>query len=329
MYIGSKKGPEAEVIPKIDVAFKSVPTGKLRRYFSLENFTDLFRIPWGIFKAFTILKKYKPQVIFSKGGYVSIPVIYAAHLQKIPVILHESDVSPGLANKITAKKASILCLAYFETQQYFPRNQRKVVTGNPVREKVLKGNPENAYKITDFKKDIPVILVMGGSQGAKHLNEELSLAANELAQHYQIIHICGVGKIPEEIPILEKYRHNYQPYEYVTDQLADFYSIADLVISRAGANSLAEIEAWGIPSILIPIAKAASRGEQMKNALVFQKKYPETRVIEDELLSYRSLIQIIHQIVPYESFVKKEKEPSKSDEATKKILEVLDGYLGK
>jgi len=285
-------------------------------------------VPWGIFQAYKILKKFKPNVVFSKGGFVSIPVVYAAKFLKLPIVLHESDVTPGLANKLAAKKANILCLAHFESQRYFSSKINKIVTGNPIRKFVLNGKKENGYKQTGFDKKSPVIIVMGGSSGAQHINDEIALAVNELVQNYQILHICGSGKTEKAIPLSEKNRFRYRVYEYVEDELPDFYAIADLIITRAGANSLAEIEALDIPAIIIPIGKAASRGDQIMNAFLYQEKHPETKVIEDELLSYKSLIHLIKVMIPYDNFIKKGKSIPKDSEAVTNIIEVLNQFLG-
>lgn len=259
---------------------------------------------------------------------MSIPVVYAAHFLKIPIVLHESDVSPGLANRLAAKKAGILCLAHFESQKYFSSHLRKIVTGNPIREFITKGNAEKGYKLTGFSPEYPTILIMGGSSGAQHINDEVALALNGLAQHYQILHICGRGKREKAVPINENLRNRYNVFEYVDRELPDFYMIADLIITRAGANSLAEIEALNIPAIIIPIGKAASRGDQIMNAFLYQEKHPETKVIEDDLLSYKSLIKTIEQILPYKNFIKKSRETSQSANSTDNILKVLENFLG-
>ncbi len=316
------------MIPKMNIAYKNISTGKLRRYFSWENFVDIFKIPFGIFQAFNILRAFKPHVVFSKGGYVSVPVMLAARLLKIPTVLHESDITPGLANRICAKRASVLCLSHFESQKYFMNHKHKVVTGNPVRESILHGDREKAYKSTGFSSNMPTILIMGGSQGAKHINKEISLAANELTNKYQILHITGKGKSQNAIPICDDCKSNYKVYEYVDEQLPHFYQITDLVIARSGANTLAEIDALQIPAILIPIGKSASRGEQLLNAFAYQESHDETIVIEDELLSYKSLMNAIRKILPSENFTVSNKEVPKESKGVKRILDVLDGYLG-
>jgi len=328
LYIGSKHGPEEKLIKRTGIDFKSVFTGKYRRYFSFSNFIDFFKVPWGIWQAYKILKRYKPNVVFSKGGFVSIPVVYAAKLLKLPIVLHESDVTPGLANRLASKKANFLCLAHFESQRYFPAKINKVVTGNPIREMVLKGDKQRGYQITGFNNKSPVILVMGGSSGAQHINDEMALAINALVPNYQILHICGKGKTEKAIPLAETNRFKYRIYEYVEDELPDFYAISDLVITRAGANSLAEIEALNIPAIIVPIGKAASRGDQITNAFLYQEKHPDTKVIEDELLSYKALIHLINALVPYGNFIKEERTIPKTSDAVEKIIGVLDLYLG-
>jgi len=328
LYIGSRHGPEEKLIKRIGINFQSILTGKYRRYFSFSNFIDFFKVPWGMFQAYKILKKFRPNVVFSKGGFVSIPVVYAAKFLKLPIVIHESDVTPGLANKLASKKANILCLAHFESQRYFRSKINKVVTGNPIREMVLKGDKERGYQITGFNNKSPVILVMGGSSGAQHINDEMALAINDLVPDYQVLHICGKGKTEKAIPLSENNRFKYRIYEYVEDELPDFYAISDLVITRAGANSLAEIEALNIPVIIIPIGKAASRGDQIMNAFLYQEKHPDTKVIEDELLSYKALIHLINVMVPFDKYVKKERKFHNTSDAVTNIINVLDQYLG-
>jgi len=315
------------MIPKKNITYKSIATGKLRRYFSFKNFIDIFKIPFGTIQAFSILKSFKPHVVFSKGGYVSVPVMFAAQLLKIPTIMHESDITPGLANRICAKRATILCLSHYNSQKYFIKHKNKVVTGNPVRESIFHGNKKHAYHLTGFNQNTPTILIMGGSQGAQHINEEISLAINKLSQHYQLIHITGKGKLPKTIRISEKYRSRYKTYEYVNEELPDFYQITDLVIARSGANTLAELDALKIPAILIPINKNASRGEQLLNAFTYQKKHNQTIVIEDESLTYKGLIAAINKVLPWQHYTTKNKEIPKDSLGVKNILEVLDRYL--
>lgn len=316
------------MIPKLGYVFKSIPTGKLRRYFSFKNFVDFFRIPFGILKARSILKKFKPNVVFSKGGYVSLPVVYAAHQLKIPIILHESDIIPGLANKLCSKKVDVICLAYEKTKDHFPQVKKIVITGNPVREEVFKGDPQAGYKFTGLNKDLPIILIMGGSQGSEFINQRVSLAVNKLVRHYQIIQICGKGKCENiAVPLTNVYLKRYITFEYLNEELADIFSITDLVISRAGANSLAEIEANNLPAILIPISRAASRGEQTLNAKAYEEKHPRTQIIPNDDLTYNSLIDAIHRMLPYENFSKSEKIQPRENTSTLKILDEILTFI--
>ncbi len=327
MYIGSKKGPEATMIPALGFTYKAIPTGKLRRYFSFWNLVDLFKIPFGILRAYFILRKFKPAVVFSKGGYVSLPVIYAAHFLKIPIVLHESDASPGLANKLSAKKANLLCLAYEESAEHFPANVEKIVTGNPVREDILKGDASSGRAILGFDEVIPTILIMGGSQGAQKINEAVFSIIGDLVPHYQIIHICGKGKLPKDVKLDDRWRERYKTFEYVDKELADYYAITDLVVSRSGANSIAEIEALGIPAILVPIGSAASRGEQMLNAMTYKKFRTSTELIPNDEFSGARLKEAVAKILPYEGFVKGKHHASEESAGTNKVLEVLKKYF--
>ncbi|MFC1810118.1 undecaprenyldiphospho-muramoylpentapeptide beta-N-acetylglucosaminyltransferase [Patescibacteria group bacterium] len=313
LYIGSKHGPEAKMIPEIGVKFRGIMTGKLRRYFSWQNFVDFFKIPIGVVQSYFTLRKFKPAALFSKGGYVGIPVIYAASWLKIPIVLHESDVLPGLANRMAAKKACVICMAFDECKVNFPKDVRKVLTGNPVREFILKGDQDQGYKITGFNGGKPVILVMGGSQGAKHINEAIVEALPHLDA--QVVHITGKGKKVHDDT------DKYKSYEYLNEELPDIYAISRVVVTRAGANSLAEIEALGIPAILIPLAKAQSRGEQSLNAISYQKMHPQTIIIKDEELTSDKLLQSLSQTL--------NTEPKKHtpNNAAERIIEVLEKYV--
>lgn len=301
------------MIPEIGIKFKGIMTGKLRRYFSLANFIDFFRIPIGTFQSYFTLRKFKPAVVFSKGGYVGIPVIYAAHWLKIPIILHESDVLPGLANRMAAKKASVICMAFDECKVNFPRDVRKILTGNPIREFLLKGDSEKGYKLTGFNSGKPVILVMGGSQGAQHINEVIVEALPHLDA--QVVHITGADKKVHEDT------STYKSFEFLNEELADIYAITNLVICRSGANSLAEIEALGIPAILIPIGKAASRGEQTLNAIAYKKIHSNTEIINDEELTSNLLLQKV--LILITNSIKKESLNNAAD----KIIEVIEEYV--
>jgi UDP-N-acetylglucosamine--N-acetylmuramyl-(pentapeptide) pyrophosphoryl-undecaprenol N-acetylglucosamine transferase len=268
-YIGSKNGPERKMIEKMGVDFEAISCGKMRRYFSWENFVDFFRVPMGVFQAYKILKEYNPMVVFSKGGYVSFPVTVAAFWLKIPVVLHESDVVPGLSNKLSMKFAKKICISYEETKNYLPKKFQKkcVMTGNPVRESIFGGNKEEGYKFTGMNDFRPIILVMGGSQGAEQINHLVRKSLDELLKKFQIVHITGRGNID-----IGMHRTGYKQFEYLDEQLKDVYAVCDLIVTRGGANSLAEIALLKKKAVIIPLSKG-SRGDQLDNARVFVRKF--------------------------------------------------------
>jgi UDP-N-acetylglucosamine--N-acetylmuramyl-(pentapeptide) pyrophosphoryl-undecaprenol N-acetylglucosamine transferase len=269
LYIGSKNGPEKVLAEKAGVLFEAVACGKLRRYLSFENVKDFFRVPVGIFQARKILKEFKPDKVFSKGGFVSVPVCVAAWSLKIPVVLHESDFSPGLANRISAKFADTICVSFEESKKFFRKKNVKVC-GNPVRKMIFGGKKEKGFTLTGFTPDKPVLLIMGGSLGAKQINDLTFNNLPELLKHCQVVHITGKGK--GSINHVREKLKDYKQFEYLHEELADIYAITDLVVGRAGANTLAEISALGLPSVLIPLSLDVSRGDQIENAKIFEEK---------------------------------------------------------
>ncbi len=268
MYIGSKDGPEKKMIQKASVFFRAIPCGKLRRYFDWKNFMDVFRVIKGVSEAKKILAEFKPDKVFSKGGYVSLPVTIAAHQLKIPVILHESDFTPGLANKIAMRLADKICLSFEETKNFLkPKYAEKAVfTGNPVRKWILKGNAEAGFKFTKLNDYRPVILVIGGSQGAQQINNLVRESLDELLKRYQIVHVTGRGNLDIGI-----HKTGYVQYEYIDEQLPDVYAMSDIVVTRGGANSLFEIALMKKKALIVPLAMG-SRGDQLENAKYFVRE---------------------------------------------------------
>ncbi len=263
------------MMKKLNVPYRGIFCGKLRRYFSLRNVLDFFLVPAGIVQSFFIILKFRPQVVFCKGGFVSFPVAVGAKMAGKKVILHESDVTPGLANRLSARFADKILVSHRQTEKFFPICKVET-TGNPVRKWIREGNKEAARKITglhDLEK--PVVLLMGGSQGAEYINEFVRENIAELTKKYAIIHICGKGNLADV-----KGGPDYYQTEYAGDELKDLYALCDLVVSRAGANSLAEIEYLHKPSILVPLGTEASRGDQIENAQIFCKTGP-CRVINE------------------------------------------------
>ena len=284
--------------------YKSVPTGKFRRYFDLKNVSDMIKVPLGVLKSLGIIAMFRPDVIFSKGGYVSVPVILGAWILRKPVVIHDSDAIPGLTTKIAARFAKIICLGYVEAAEYFPKKKVKV-TGIPIRTEIFKGGRKEGLDITGFSASKPVVLVMGGSLGAARINKALEKALPELRKICQIIHITGKGKINKGIAGEAKgHIGHYKVFEYVDKEFAHLYAIADLIVSRAGANSIAEIQALRKPSIIVPLGKPASHGDQIANARVLEER-GGCVVIQDKELTGKELTQTIKMLLEDEKVRKR------------------------
>jgi len=262
-------GPEKAAIEGLGIKYAAVSSGKMRRYFSWQNFLDFFRFLIGIYQAKKVLKKFGPKVVFSKGGFVSLPVTLAAKKLKIPVVLHESDVSPGLANKWAMKTADKICVSFEETKKYIAPNvmRRVVVTGNPVRESILHGDRARGYSFTGLTHKKPVILIIGGSLGAMQLNELVWNSLDKLLNKFQIVHLTGRGNLKKDFS-----KKGYVQFEYLDKELKDVYAISDLIVSRGGANVLFELAMLGKKVLIIPLSHRASRGDQFDNAEVFVRK---------------------------------------------------------
>lgn len=265
---------EDKMIRDIGVPFQGVMTGKVRRYFSWRNVLDVFKIPVGIAQAIGVLRRFKPQVLFAKGGFVSFPAAVAAWILRIPVVLHESDVVPGLANRMCARFATRVCVSFEESREYFSKKD-VIITGNPIRKSLREGNADAAKNLTGLHGGKPVVLVMGGSQGAGFLNQLVWEHMDEFLKSYQVIHICGKGKKKN----VDK--DGYKAFEFVGKELKDLYALADVVVTRSGAMTLAEIGALGLPAILIPLSKKVSRGDQIVNAKAFAKSHVAHVMEED------------------------------------------------
>ena len=278
-YIGSYDGIERKLIEQYHIPYYGIASGKLRRYFDWKNFSDPFKVLKGYHQARSILKKLKPDVLFSKGGFVSVPVVMAAKHRKIPAIIHESDITPGLANKLAIPHAYKVCCNFPETMEYLPA-EKAVLTGSPIRRELLSGNRQNGLSYCRFQSGKPVILIMGGSSGSQFINEMIRSILPELLKTYQVIHLCGKGNLDAS--------HNntvgYTQLEYANKELSDLFAAADLVISRAGANAICELLALRKPNILIPLSANASRGDQILNAHSFERQ-GYSMVIEEEALN--------------------------------------------
>ena len=289
-YIGSKNGIERRLIQDLDIPYHPISSGKLRRYFDLKNFTDPFRVMRGYFQASRLIRKLKPDILFSKGGFVSVPVVIAANRKKVPVIIHESDITPGLANKLSFGSARKVCCNFPETVRYLPEG-KAVLTGSPIRTELFSGNKEKGLALCGFRPDKPVLLVMGGSLGSVAINNAVRASLDSLADEFQIIHLCGKGHLDPNLDT----REGYCQFEYISKELPDLFAAADLFISRAGANTICEILALKKPNILIPLTAAASRGDQLLNAASFEKS-GYSYVLQEENVTRDSLLEAVHHV---------------------------------
>ena len=300
IYVGSFQGIESELILDIpEVKYYGISTGKLRRYFDRQNFYDLFRVIKGIFEAYAIIRREKPKVVFSKGGFVSVPVVIGSGFNNIPVVTHESDLTPGLANRINMYFARKICTTFAETLEHLPEDKGEYI-GAIVRPELKQGDAEKGRNFCQFNSQKPVILVAGGSLGSAYINQTVRSLCdpegythsstspkgfasrhaerNRLLEKFQIVHICGKGNIDSSLGY-----EGYRQFEYVSDELANLMHLADIVISRAGSNFIFEFLALGKPMILIPLSKKSSRGDQIDNARVFEKQGFAEVILEEDL----------------------------------------------
>ncbi|MBQ7680364.1 MAG: undecaprenyldiphospho-muramoylpentapeptide beta-N-acetylglucosaminyltransferase [Butyrivibrio sp.] len=317
-YIGSYDGIEKRLIADFGIPYYGVATGKLRRYFDPQNFSDPFRVMKGFFEAQSILKKVRPEVIFSKGGFVSVPVIRAAGLLRIPCILHESDMTPGLANRICIPVAKKVCCNFPETMAALPQD-KAVLTGTPIRKELMEGDVAAGRKLCGFEDDKPVLMIIGGSLGAQSVNETIRLALPRLLPQFNVVHICGKEKMDNlmlNVP-------GYKQFEYVKNELKDIFAMADIVVSRAGANAICEILALRKPNILIPLSPRNSRGDQSLNAGSFQAQGFSV-VIENDDLDEDILVESIEEVYNDRDTYIERMNHSNQYNATATILGLID-----
>ena len=294
-YIGSYEGIEKGLIEDKKIPYYGISSGKFRRYRSWKNLTDPFRVLHGFFQARRLLGRIRPNVVFSKGGFVSVPVVMAAKTRHIPVIIHESDLTPGLANKLAMPSATKVFCNFPETLPYLPK-EKAVLTGSPIRQELLHGNKQAAKDFCGFTGDLPILMVMGGSIGSVYINNAIRGCIDTLLTKYQIIHLCGKGNIDESL----KDKKGYAQFEYISENLPDLFAAADLVVARAGANSICELLALHKPNILIPLSRNASRGDQILNANSFAKQGFSV-VLEEEEVTSEKLMATIDDVMAHRS----------------------------
>lgn len=319
-YIGSYEGIEKKLIEEQNIPYYGISSGKLRRYLDIKNFTDPFRVLKGFSEAKKLMKQIQPDILFSKGGFVSVPVVFAAKHYKIPVIIHESDMTPGLANKLSLPMATKICCNFPETIKLLPEG-KAVLTGSPIRAELHKGTRNIGLKFAGLSTGKPVILVIGGSQGSAAINQAVRAILSQILTKYQVIHICGKDNLDNSL----KNTAGYAQFEYVKNELKDVFAAADLIISRAGANAICEILSLRKPNILIPLSKAASRGDQILNADSYQKQ-GFSKVIEEENLTGKFLWDSIEEVYQNKQTYILAMQKSTQSDAVSMICSLIQQY---
>jgi UDP-N-acetylglucosamine--N-acetylmuramyl-(pentapeptide) pyrophosphoryl-undecaprenol N-acetylglucosamine transferase len=327
LYIGSKNGPESAIAQNQGWNYRSIAVGKLRRYWSWQNFIDPFKVFWGTTQAWRQIGKFKPDVLFSKGGFVSVPVTLAAWIRRVPIVIHDSDAIPGLTTKLLTRFAFVTCLGYEEAAKKLSKKvqTRLVATGTPVRATVLKGSAAKGRSWAGFKNDKPMVLIMGGSLGAQAINQAVEDGWGKLTVLVNVIHLTGRGKLPS-VPSSD-WPAGYKAVEYVTEELPDLYAAADLIVSRAGANSLAEICALGKPTILIPLGTAASHGDQIANTKLMVERGASVMLANDNL-SAEILVETVKRLLDQPEALKRmgqaaQSGPKEKMTSAQKLAQIL------
>jgi len=316
-YIGSADGIEKAMIQALHIPYHVVRSGKLRRYFSWKNFFDPLKILVGIVQAYFLLRKLKANVVFSKGGFVAFPVVVGAWLNRIPVVAHESDMSPGLANRMSFPFVDKICVTFAAAEKHFKQQNKVAVTGTPIRQQLFLGSIEKGLALCGFNKEKPCLLIIGGSQGARAMNTCVRLALDALCAQFQVIHLCGKGKIDMSFN-----RSGYCQFEYAQEELADFFAASEMIISRAGANALYEILALAKPHVLVPLSRHASRGDQIQNAHYFEQQGISV-VINEDKLTPTSLLAAVHEASQQHIDIIEKIKALRIESATSKIVDII------
>jgi UDP-N-acetylglucosamine--N-acetylmuramyl-(pentapeptide) pyrophosphoryl-undecaprenol N-acetylglucosamine transferase len=283
-YVGRKVGIEKDLIKQTGIPYHFISAGKLRRYFDIKNATDIFLIGKGFIKSLYLVRKLRPDLIFSKGGFVSCPLVWAAWVNRVPIIIHESDITPGFANRLSTPFSDHICFSFPETEEKLPTG-KATYTGIPVRETLLSGDRSEGKKICSFTDTKPILLVVGGSQGSKTINSTIRAALDDILVTFNVCHLCGHGEVSANFEA----RPGYRQFEYVDREIQHLLIMADVVVSRAGATTLFELLELKKPNLLIPLSLKASRGDQILNAKSFEKQ-GFSQVLKEEDLNAVSLI---------------------------------------
>lgn len=317
-YMGSYEGIEKKLVEDYHLPYTGISTGKFRRYLDPKNLTDPFRVIKGYAEARKYLKEYKPDVVFSKGGFVSVPVVRAAASLKIPCIIHESDMTPGLANKLCFPVAKKICCNFPETLRMLPE-EKAVLTGSPIRAELAKGNKLAGLDMCGFTANRPVIMVIGGSLGAANVNKAVRDALPRLLQDFQVVHLCGKDKLDNLLLTTP----GYKQFEYIKAELKDLFAMADIVISRAGANAICELLALRKPNILIPLPASSSRGDQILNAESFASQGFSIVLNEDDLTT-DLLVEKVQELYCNRQIYREAMGRSGQQDSIKTILKLIN-----
>lgn len=319
-YIGSYNGMERKLIEEIGIPYHGISSGKLRRYFDVKNFSDPFKVLKGYGEASRLIKKLKPDIVFSKGGFVTVPVVLAAKRRKVPVIIHESDITPGLANKLSIPAATKVCCNFPETLAHLPAD-KAVLSGSPIRKELFSGSKEEGLRICGFDDSKPVLMAMGGSLGAVAINNALRNNLDALLEQFQIIHLCGKGNYDHSL----EDKKGYKQFEYAKKELTHLFAATDLIISRAGANAICELLALKKPNILIPLPATQSRGDQLLNAASFEKS-GYSYVLQEEEMTDDTLLKAVRYVYDErEEYIQTLKE-SKLNDSIAIIMDLIKKY---
>jgi len=320
-YVGTKDGIERDLVSRFEyVRYHSIQSGKLRRYVDLRNLTDPLKVLFGIAQSLFLISRTRPSVIFSKGGFVSVPVCVAGFLMRVPVIIHESDLTPGLANRIASKFATKICTSFPETVSMF-QGCDCIFTGTPIRNELMHGDAEKGRLYCGFSEDKPVILIVGGSLGAQAINRCVRENIPKLLKNFDIVHICGKNNIDAEFLSIE----GYTQFEYINEQMSHVLAMTDLVVSRAGSNSINEFLELRKPNLLIPLPKSASRGDQVLNAEVFERK-GYSKVLSQEDLTADTLYKAILDLYEQRENYMMAMESVEKGNGTKSVLNLISMY---
>jgi UDP-N-acetylglucosamine--N-acetylmuramyl-(pentapeptide) pyrophosphoryl-undecaprenol N-acetylglucosamine transferase len=320
-YVGSKQGIEATLIQPFHIPYHAISCGKLRRQLDWRNMLMPFQVLLGIWQSWRLCRRLKPDVIFSKGGFVAVPLVVAAWLRRVPVIAHEADLTPGLANRLSFPFAKKICVTFEKTRLAFKSNKKVVMTGLPIRKQLLQGNRDTGLAFCGFTQNKPVLLCIGGSLGATQVNQVLHDALPTLLEQFQIVHVCGKGKRDDAVQCA-----GYQPFEYLNAELADIFACADYVISRAGANVITELLYLAKPHILIPLPIEVSRGDQVLNANYFAELGYSIVLPQGELTAAR-LIETIERLVRNVAQYRTSMLHAHRPDAVAQIAKVVEEYV--